>query len=299
MQATTRTISAALFILVSGQTAVAQQPAAPHVLEVTATDYAFRAPASVPAGWTRIRFMNEGEEPHFVFMSRLPAGRTVEHYERELSPVFARAWEAVRGGATTDQAMERLMQELPSWFPELQMVGGPGLVSPGGTSETMLRLEPGNYVMECYVKTEDGRIHYMDGMVRPLTVTAQRTTAAPPRPHIAVILSNNEVALNGDVAAGRRVFAVHWRENPEQGFGHSAHLARLNPATSVDEVVAWMNWFGLKGLAAPAPAEFVGGLHFMPTDETGYFTADLEPGRYLLVSENTAHLGVYREFIVR
>lgn len=299
MQAATRPLAVALVAVVTGQSAVAQQPAAPHVLEVTATDYAFRAPASAPAGWTTIRFKNEGDEPHFVFMSRLPPGRTVEDYERELSPVFAKAWESVRGGATTDQAMERLMQELPPWFPELQMVGGPGLVSPGGTSETMLRLEPGNYVMECYVKTEDGRIHYMDGMVRPLTVTAQRTAAAQPRPDIAVTLSNNEIALSGDVAAGRRVFSVHWKENPEQGFGHSAHLARLQPETSVDEVVAWMNWFGLKGLAAPAPAEFVGGLHFMPTGETAYFMADLEPGRYLLVSENTAHLGVYREFMVR
>lgn len=300
MQAITRSITAALITCVSGQTADAQQAAMPPVLEVTATDYAFRAPASVPAGWTRLRFMNEGKEPHFVFMSRLPAGRTIADYERELSPVFAGAWEAVRGGATTDQAMERLMQELPPWFPELQMVGGPGLVAPGGTSESMLRLEPGNYVMECYVKTEDGRIHYMEGMVRPLTVTADRTpAAAPPHPDIAVTLSNNELTLSGDVTAGRRVFAVYWKENPEQGFGHSAHLARLKPDTSVDEVVAWMNWFGLKGLAAPAPAEFLGGLHFMPTGETAYFTADLEPGRYLLVSENTAHLGVYREFTVR
>jgi hypothetical protein len=279
----------------------AQQPApngAP-VLEITATDYAFRAPASAAAGWTTIRFTNEGEEPHFVFMSRLPEGRTIDDYERELSPVFARAWEAVRGGASPDDALQALTDELPAWFPDLGMVGGPGLAAAGRTTHTVLRLEPGNYVLECYVKTADGKIHYMEGMIRPLTVTAARTTTAAPAPDVTVTLSNDGIELAGDVAAGTRVFAVHWKENPEQGFGHSAHLARLEPDTRVEDVVAWMNWFSATGLAAPAPAEFIGGLHFMPTGETAYFIADLEPGRYLLVSESTAHLGVHREFIVR
>lgn len=279
----------------------AQQPApnGAAILEITATDYAFRAPASAAAGWTTIRFTNEGEEPHFVFMSRLPEGRTVDDYERELSPVFARAWEAVRGGTSPDDAMQALMDDLPAWFPDLQMVGGPGLAARGLTTQTVLRLEPGNYVLECYVKTADGKIHYMEGMIRPLTVTAARTATTAPAPDITVTLSNEGMELAGAVAAGRRVFAVHWKENPEQGFGHSAHLARLQPDTNVDDVVAWMNWFSATGLSAPAPAEFIGGLHFMPTGETAYFTADLEPGRYLLISESTAHLGMHREFIVR
>ena len=282
--------------------AVAQQPAANgtavSVMVVTATDYAFRAPDAVPAGWTTIRLTNEGEEPHFVFMSRLPEGRTVEDYERELSPVFARAWERVSSGTSADDAMAMLMKELPAWFPELQLIGGPGLASPGRTTETVLQLSPGNYVMECYVKTKDGKIHYMEVMVRPLTVTAPASPAVPPSPDIEVTLSNGGIELSGDLTAGPRVFAVHWAENPEQGFGHSAHIARLGPDKSVEDVIAWMNWFGANGMMTPAPAEFIGGLHFMPTGATAYFTADLEPGRYLLISENTA-ADVHREFSVR
>jgi hypothetical protein len=274
-------------------------PAAVAVLEITGTDYAFRAPDSAPAGWTPIRFTNEGEEPHFVFMSRLPEGRTIDDYERELSPAFARAWDAVRGGTSPDDAMQALMNDLPAWFADLQMIGGPGLAAAGLTTETVVHLEPGNYVLECYVKTADGQIHYMEGMIRPLTVTTERNATTPPAPDVTVTLSNDGMELSGDATAGRRVFAVHWQENPELGFGHSAHLARLEPDTNVDDVVAWMNWFGTTGLAAPAPAEFIGGLHFMPTGETAYFIADLEPGRYLLISENTAHLGVHHEFIVR
>ena len=295
------TFPTAVFVLMSPAAQAQQQPAAADaaVVEVTATDYALSAPDSIPSGWTPIRFVNEGEEPHFVFMSRLPEGQSIDNYERELSPAFARAWDAVRVGASPDDAMQGLMQELPAWYADLVMVGGPGLTAKGRTSQTTLRLEPGNYVLECYVKTADGKIHYMEGMVRPLTVTAQPSAAQPPSADVTVTLRNNEVQMEGDVTPGTRTFAVHWEENPEEGFGHSAHLARLDADTSVDDVVAWMNWFGLTGLSAPAPAEFIGGLHFMETGATAYFTADLEPGRYLLVSENTAHLGVHREFTVR
>jgi hypothetical protein len=33
----------------------------------------------------------------------------------------------------------------------------------------------------------------------------------------------------------------------------------------------------------------------MPVGSTGYFTADLRPGRYLFVSEYTGHMGVAQE----
>lgn len=269
-------------------------------VEVTAQDYAFQAPDAIPSGWTTIRFTNDGEEPHFVFMSRLPEGRTIEQYETELSPAFARAWYAVRDAqATTDEALEALFQELPEWFAELEMVGGPGLAAPGRTTETVLNLEPGNYVIECYVKTAEGEIHYMEGMVRPLLVREERSAESPPTPDITVTLSNNQMTVEGDLTPGRRTVAVRVAENPEVGFGHSAHLARLDADVAVDDIVAWMNWFAVGGLSAPAPAEFIGGVHFMPEGETAYFTADLEPGRYLLVSESTGHLGVLEEFTVR
>jgi hypothetical protein len=285
--------------------AQAQQPALPSaaespVMEITATDYAFRAPDTAPSGWTTIRLVNEGEEPHFVFISRLPEGITIEQYEVDLHGVFAEAWYSVRDGrATPQEAMATLFGSMPAWSADLQMIGGPGLVSPGRTTLSTLYLAPGNYALECYMKTAAGEIHYMDGMVRPLVITEQRSDAAPPTADIRVTLSNTGIELDGDLAAGRRTFAVHVAENPEVGYGHSAHLARLDPDTDLDDVIAWMDWFDRAGLTPPAPAEFLGGLHFMPEGETGYFTADLEPGRYVLLSEFTLHMDVLKEFTVR
>ena len=292
-------LSLSVIPLMSGVCAAQTTPRDAPTVDITATDYAFRAPDAIPSGWTTIRFTNEGNEAHFVFISRLPEGTDIRDYETQLHPAFARSWEAVRDhGASPEEAMQALFSELPDWFPELQMIGGPGLVGAGLTSLTTLQLAPGEYALECYLKTQDGRIHYMEGMVRPITVTAERSPAAPPAPDVTVTLSNNKMDFDGEFTAGRRTIAVHIAENPEEGFGHSAHLARLNGAP-VQDVVDWMNWFGRHAMAAPAPAEFVGGVHFMPVGETAYFTVDLVPGRYLLVSENTAHLGVHREFTVR
>lgn len=268
-------------------------------IEVTATDYAFRAPKEIPSGWTTIRFKNDGKEQHFVFMSRLPEGKTIDDYETDLGEPYSEAWNAIlTGKADQAEAMQMLGEKLPEWFPAIQFAGGPGFLAPGHQFETTLHLEPGNYVIECYMKTEDGKIHAMDGMLRPLTVTEAESGTSEPDSDVRVTLSNTEMAVDGELAPGRQTIAVHVAENPEQGFGHSAHLARLDDNTSVDEVVQWMNWFDLNGLRAPAPAEFIGGAHMMPTGNRAYFTADLTPGRYLFISEATAPQGMYHEFTV-
>lgn len=274
--------------------------AGPQVVDVTAIDYAIRAPEAISSGWTTVRFRNDGQEHHLVIMSRLPEGKTLEDYEQELSAPFARAWDAIQAGrASQEQALGMIFEALPAWFSELQFVGGPGLAAPGVTSEVTMDLEPGNYVLECYVKAEDGKLHFMEGMIRPLTVNARRSGTPIPASDIRVTLSNSGMDVQGDLAPGRRTIAVHVAENPEQGFGHSMHVARLDPGTSVDDVVRWMNWFELDGLRAPAPARFAGGVNMMPTGSTAYVTVDLEPGRYLIVSEATGAQGVLREVSVR
>lgn len=281
--------------------AAADNPAtAAAVIEIVAEDYALDAPDVIPSGWTTIEFENVGEEQHMVFMGRLPEGVSFEQYQTEGQERFNQIWIAIQEGrADFDRAMEMLGEVLPEWFPELRFPGGPGLLAPGLESNVTLLLEPGDYAIECYVKAEDGSVHYMEGMTRPLTVTEERSDATQPSPDIRVTLSNGGMDLAGDLTPGRHIVEVHVLENPEAGFGHSVHFARLDAETTADEVVAWMNWFGMDGMRAPAPADFVGGMHPMGAGDTAYFSVDLEPGRYLALSEATAHQGVLLEFRVR
>src|SRR5690606_27578434 len=132
-------------------------------------------------GWTTIRFRNEGEEPHFILLSKLPEGMTLADYEREVATPFAGAWYAMRDeGASAEEALGMIGEALPPWFGQIEFRGGPGYLSPGRTTEITLDLPPGPYVLECYMKTEAGEVHMMDGMLRPMTVTADPSTIQPP-----------------------------------------------------------------------------------------------------------------------
>lgn len=291
---------ALLPVALQAQSAAASPAAGAPLVEIVAEDYALDAPDVIASGWTTIRLRNDGEEVHMVFMGRLPESVSFERYERELQAEFSGISNAIlEGRADFDRSMEMLGEALPEWFPELQFVGGPGLLAPGLESTVTLLLEPGRYALECYVKAEDGSVHYMEGMTRPLTVTEERSDAMQPSPDIRVTLSNGGIGLGGDLTPGRHIVEVHVLENPEVGFGHSVHFARLDRDSTAEDVIAWMNWFDIDGLRAPAPAELVGGMHPMGAGETAYFTVDLEPGRYLALSEATAAQGVLMEFTVR
>lgn len=269
------------------------------VVEITATDHAFRAPGQIPSGWTTIEFENEGQEPHMIFMWRLPEGKTVDDYEREIAKPYNDAWLSIRDeGASMQEAVGVLMQQVPEWHADLEFVGGVGVTTPGRTSQTTVHLEPGHYTLECYMKTGEGERHDAEGMIRPLEVTGETADAEPPEANVQITLSNNEMDVKGELVRGERTIAVHFAENPEQGYPHNVHLARLNSDVHVEEVIEWMNAFSVGGMSPPAPVEFIGGVHMMPTGSTGYFTAELEPGRYLFISEETADQGVLHEFMV-
>ena len=59
-----------------------------------------------------------------------------------------------------------------------------------------------------------------------------------------------------------------------------------------------MQWLEPGSLMPPAPAEFVGGVARLPADAMAYVTLDLEPGRYLFVSQYTSPQGVWEEVVV-
>jgi hypothetical protein len=269
------------------------------VVEVIAADYAFQAPAEIPSGWTTFRFRNEGREHHFFTLTRLPADKTLEDYQREVGAPFDTVWDALKTGAADKvQAGEMLGRLLPAWYASAQPMGGAGLVAPGRSVRTTVNLVPGTYVMECYVKTADGTFHASLGMQRPITVTEEASGGTPPDADIDITLTNFEIAVEGALTSGEHNVAVHFVEHPEIGLGNDVHLVRLEDGMSVDEVVPWMDWMNLNGLRAPAPAEFVGGVQEMPVGHTGYFSVDLEPGRYAWISESAAAQGMVKEFTV-
>lgn len=304
----------------AGDRSDADRGAAPAVVEIIARGLTFEGPDSTSAGWTTIRLRNETEMVHFAFVARYPEGRGVADQQEVLAPIFQEGMDLLNAG-DPDAAMAKF-GELPEWFGEVVFLGGPGLIAAGGTADATAYLEPGTYVIECYVKT-GGVFHSVSpgpdqlGMVHELTVTADESEAVPPEPTVALTISSEAGIVvddaagatgNGEVdppvalAAGDHIVSVRFEDQTthENFLGHDVHVARLTEGTDLDALAAWMDWRTPEGLETPAPVEFAGGIHEMPAGETGYFSVTLEPGLYVWIAEvpEPASKGMLRTFIV-
>jgi hypothetical protein len=268
-----------------------------QIVDVTAREFTFEAPSEIPSGWTTFRMRNAGEQEHFLVLWRLPEGNTFEDYVTQVVPAFGSIMGPYMDG-TTDrgEALQALGGLLPEWFGSVVPAGGSGLTAPGRTAQTTVDLEPGNYVIECYVKTPEGVFHGMLGMVHSLMVTDVPSGATAPEADIELSITNYAIATEGELTAGQHTVRVHVVEDPEGFLKHDVHLVRLADGTGVEQVVAWMDW--MDALMPPAPGEFMGGAEDMPAGHTAYVTVDLTPGNYAWVSETYGSRGVVQEFMV-
>src|SRR5262245_45933876 len=126
-------------------------------IEVHTKDYAFDMPASFKAGLTQVTLVNDGKEPHHLWIFKLEQGKT-------LADVF----EALKAG--------------PAGFPKWAVnVGGPNSPVPGGRSIAIMDLEAGHYAVICVIPAPDGQPHVMKGMAKEFDVTGPRTLAVMPK----------------------------------------------------------------------------------------------------------------------
>ena len=280
----------------------------PTVIEVTATydatnnRHLFETDTdTVRAGWTTFRLINASPMLHFLFLDHLPGDRTSKQLHSEISPIYQEASDLIAAGQP-EEGMAKFA-ELPEWFNDLIFRGGPGFVSPGRITEATLYLEPGNYVMECYIKTADGVFHWNLGMYKDLRVTEETSSARPPEnPTIEITITDEGLEVIGDVVAGKHLVAVHFAQETPALIAKDVHVVRLDEGVNIDEVVFWMDFLQPEGListaANQAPALFLGGVHEMPKGNTAYFKVDLAPGDYAWISEQPAADAIYSEFTV-
>lgn len=271
------------------------------MVEVTARDFAFDAPDSIPSGWITFRMENAGQQEHFVILGRLPDGKTFEDYEHQIAAPFYRLWGQYEAG-DLDKAdfKKRFSESAPDWFGSVGVFGGPGLVAPSRTAQTTVQLEPGEYWMECYVNTPEGEWHARRGMVRPLTVTEKSSGAAAPEADLELAVSEGAIQATGTPTAGEQTVAVHYGKRPSDALfmGNDVHLVRLEEGAEIKALARWMDFWKADGFRAPAPGEFLGGAQDMPAGDTAYFTVTLEPGRYAWVMEAPTERSEVKTFTV-
>ena len=285
---------------VSTAKAPASLPYSGNLVEVRTEHMNFIMPEEIPSGWTTFRYHNESTLTHFISLDIMPVvdgeQKTIVDFG-EVAPVFVDAMDLINAGKAEEGFAE--FNRLPAWFPEIVFWGGVGLVSAGETAQTTLYLDPGVYVAECYVKTA-GKFH---PMAKQFIVTEETTSTSPPEPTLNLTISKEGgIEIDKDVTPGLHTIAVHFKDQTvhENFMGHDVHLAKVRGEQDLAALNGWMNWADPQGLNTPAPATFLGGVQQMPEGNTAYFTVQLEPGFYALVSEvpSPASKGLLKAFRV-
>src|SRR5688500_6921415 len=199
-----------------------------RTVTVTASDYAFNAPDSIPAGLTEIRLLNRGTEMHHVWLIRLESGKT-------LKDLF--------------DAMGKHQGPLPSWARD---VGGPNTPGPGGEANAVLRLTPGKYAMVCVIPSPHGKPHVMKGMAKEVTVTPAAATTAGTNLQISSTMTLLDYAFqfSQPLQAGRQLIRV--KNTAAQP--HEVVIVRLQPGKTTADVLAWM-----EKMQGPPPGMPIGG----------------------------------------
>ncbi|MEP6262690.1 MAG: hypothetical protein ABJ092_14035 [Gillisia sp.] len=278
-------LSHALF---TDEVLIANQPELPvfgNLVEVKSTGMNFILPDEIPSGWTTFRYSNVSPVTHFMLMDKLPVvnGKQITYTDfGHIAPIFGEAMQLINEGKAEKGFAE--FSKLPSWFSDIIFSGGVGLVSPGETAQTTIYVEPGTYVVECYVKT-NGIFH---PMTKQLIVRESFLNILTPKATIDLEISREGgIEMPEEVQAGLQTIAVHFKDqvSHEHFMGHDVHIVKLEKDTDLVKLNSWMTWTTPDGLNTPAPVKFLGGAQEMPAGSTAYITVDLKPGKYALIAE--------------
>ena len=225
--------------------------AAPATVTVTAKDFAFDAPAQIPAGAITLQLQNHGKEVHQAQLVKLDSGKT---------------------GQDLLMAMKQHGPP-PAW---MKFVGGPNAAAPGSQVDATSELEPGQYAYLCLIPSPDGVMHVAKGMIRTFEVTAAPSagTQAMPETDVTIKLKDYDFEPSQPLASGRQRIMVE-NAGPQP---HELVLVKLPPGKTIKDFAIWAQ--SMKG---PPPAMPVGGVGVLENGMRASFTADLPAGDYGLI----------------
>ena len=225
-----------------------------RTVTLTANDYTFDAPDSIPAGITTFELVNRGKELHHAQIMRLEHGKTM-----------ADVAEALKAHGPP-----------PAW---ITWIGGPNAGVPDGKTPVTITvsMEPGNYVLICFIPSPDGAPHAMKGMVRPMRVTGSMPDirqAGAPKADVVMTLYDYNFDVSKPLAAGKQTILV---KNTAKQW-HEVFIVKLQPGGSAKDMLDWM----AAGMKGPPPVMPMGGTAGIGAGLENTLTVTLEPGEYAL-----------------
>jgi len=232
----------------SGSAAVESK--APEVA-VTATDFAYALPASVPGGVVKLSLANNGQQPHDLQLLKIDG----DHTKEEIVANFGS-----EGGP------------IPPW---LHGAGGVGTVGPGAPAGVAyVKLEPkAQYWYVCTESTDDNKPHTSLGMIGNFTTADSSPVAELPKTDATVKAKEYGFDIKA-VKAGEQLVNF---TNSGPAEIHLFAALPMQPGKTLDEVKAFLATQGPPDPSAPASTAPAGP---PPVDfQKAVAVAALDPGQ--------------------
>ncbi len=228
------------------------------VVEIEAMDFAFKVPATAPAGLVTVRLKNTGKSLHHAQLARMNPGQTIADFMTQL-------------------------RKQPGSINWREAEGGPTSAIGGQVLEMQMILAPGTYAVWCWIPSQDGSPHYMKGMYSKLEVTGVTTSKATVgKGDVKVTLSDYDYSLSSVPVVGIQT----WRIENAGPQSHEVTLVKLNQGKTALDVVKWME----DGQNGEAPGRMVGGSSSIAPGRSVSSRMDLSPGEYALLCFTPEHL---------
>ncbi len=245
------TAMAALTLVIGACQSSGEQASSIPEVVITASDYTYDNPAEIQAGPTYLKMENAGEEYHHVQLLRLNDGVTLEQFQ-----------------AALQQGEEAAL-------PLVTMHGGVGVLPKGESGRVLVTLEEGQYVLTCFVPSQDGVPHLAKGMLTPMKVVANESTEAVqiPEADVTVALKDFNFVLPETISSGKQTWEIS-NEGPQP---HEIIIMKLGDNMTMADIQAYF-----ESMEGPPPFEFVGGMQGLSVGESGTLELDLGPGNYIV-----------------
>jgi uncharacterized cupredoxin-like copper-binding protein len=233
------------------------KPTTRPTFTVIAHDYSFSVPnAVVPAGYVDVTLRNEGKQDHQLQIVKL-------------------------GRSTFDQFKAAAIKtDIGAMKPTTVFVGGPNNVAPGKSVTATVKLEPGLYVVACFIPAADGKPHVAKGMLDEFQVAPSDTSInTAPKSSATIILGDFSFTVPAGFTGKGEV------DISNQGTQvHEAALFKINPGKTLAQAKAFLlTPPGTPPPAGPPPFTEVTGTVGLTPLQHAYLNMNLTPGNYMLM----------------
>jgi hypothetical protein len=249
-------VALALIVMAACGAAAPATAPLPEVV-ITAEEYSFSGPESIPGGWTKVVLDNRGAKAHDLILFRLDEGKSMDD-------VMA----ALESGAAE--------QGPPDWLTLI----GQSTAGAGERKMFIAELAPGSYGMISFGEEESGPPDVAQGMVKGMTVTeAPAAPVALPQADATIEMLDFSYAVSG-LSAGAQLIQVANKGAED----HEAVFFRINEGKTFEDVRAL--------LALPEEEQqeqqFMevvseAGAVTAAAGQTVYVEQELAPGSYALI----------------